>query len=794
MPRAYEDLGLLFVCGKRPVTLNSMFRVADREILMLTVSGANHTVLPEGDHHSGHAAPAVLQDSSPQKENPYANVAHLQQTAQQQQQQPCTQVQQPPAQQQQQQQQQVVLPPPPPATPTHRLAEAVLPAYRPSPDYETVMRQRMERMAQQHQQNLERINNAANIANIARAQVYSQPETMAYSQPEMGGNYIQPQSVYVNGFVEVDGVSIPNLSYRPVDRTNSLIIQPTYSTPELSSRGLSPGQMSTSENMITEALINHYRPPPPYRGNSNSTPDLAASQTPRSNLSNSPDLVSRRNINLSNAQLVDQSQFDQSVENLALEVHNLQLSQQMVSNTRLTDESSRSSGHSGSFHKDFLYRTRSDPAQQPPQGSEQVLVSTNPQLAVFAGGQVDTTNQPMLHGHQHAQPTGITTTNVQQQQVVTAVTTNNVQQLLQQPQATTIQTQLLQPNQAGTMQQQLLQQQQQQPQSQAGANLPSAMVHYQLQQAQPQNQQQMQQQELLLQYQLQVQQHQQQQLENQLLQQNLLHQTKPPPDYNEHMAQQQRQQQLQHQMQQTPQSTPQHQHMQHSVPIAQAQQQHTMQTPQSTQQQQQHQAAAEQATPARHSVHLQQPPLDLHDTPLLQKLQQEQPQITVTHDPDYVNLMSVSIGIDNPNYNPGATPSSAAPAAAVAASGPSLSVLVPPASSPSGSLQEENHYDTIDCLDNSKLPTAGAGSSPGSAAASVISHSKTSSLVSHSKTSSLDTSSLSYTSSMTEEVRISLCFRLPSAYHAHCFSRCEWKEGKLVAFEQMFDTSQDIGA
>ena len=716
------------------------------------LSGANNTVLPDSEYYgTQQGTPTPMQDPIP-RENLYANVANLQQVAQQQQhlQQQQQQQQQQSGQMHLQQGQQTVIHPLPPSNPTPRFPDKNLPAYRPSPDYETVMRRRMERMAQQHQQNIERMKNTANLANIAHAQVYNQPETMAYSQPEMGGNFIQPQSVYVNGFVEINGMNIPNLTYRPVDRTNSLIIQPTYSTPELSSQGLSPSQMSTSENMITEALINQYRPPPPYRGNSNSTPDLAASQTTRSNLSNSPDLVSRRNINLSNAQLVDQSQLDQSVENLALEVHNLQLSQQMASNPRLTDESSRSSGHSGSFHKDFVYRTRSDPMQQPILNPDQIIMTqnhANPQLAVFAGGQMDANNQQvMLHSHhQHTQPPGITASNVQPQQVVTTITTNNMQQqILQQPQTTNIQTQLLQQNQANNMQQQLLQQ----AQSQTGTNLTSAMVHHQLQQQQQNQQQsqQQQQQELLLQYQLQVQQH-QQQLENQLMQQSLLHQTKPPPDYNEHMAQQRQQQQQQQQQQQiqhsiqTPQSAPQQQHVQH-----------TPQTPQFTPQQPN--VTTEQQT--RHSFNLQQVDLDLHDTPLLQKLQQEQPQITVTHDPDYVNLMSVSIGgIDNPNYNPGAG-SVTTGSGSLPSSGPSLSVLVPPAGSPSDSMQEENHYDTIDCLDSSKLP---AGSSPSNMSgagdtSSYLSHSKNNTIVSHAKSSSLDTSSLSYTSSMTEEVGI----------------------------------------
>ena len=119
-----------------------------------------------------------MQDPIP-RENLYANVAHLQQVAQQQQhlqQQQQQQQQQQSGQMHLQQGQQTVIHPPPSSTPTPRFPDKNLPAYRPSPDYETVMRRRMERMAQQHQQNIERMNNAANLANIAHAQVYNQPE------------------------------------------------------------------------------------------------------------------------------------------------------------------------------------------------------------------------------------------------------------------------------------------------------------------------------------------------------------------------------------------------------------------------------------------------------------------------------------------------------------------------------------------------------------------------------------------------------------------------------------------
>ncbi len=211
------------------------------------------------------------------------------------------------------------------------MTAAKLPAYRPTPDYESVMRQRMERMAQSPN-HLEQINN---VTNLSHAQVYAHPEAMAYSQPEIGyaHHYLNQHNVYANGYIDI---THPHLSYhRPIDRSESLIIQPTYSTPELNSHGLS---FSTSENMISEALLNQYRPPPPYPRNyqrtraSSSTPDLAT-QTMRINANSSPDLVSRKN--LSNAQLVHQSHLDQSVENLAFEAHSLHLSEQQLHDTSM---------------------------------------------------------------------------------------------------------------------------------------------------------------------------------------------------------------------------------------------------------------------------------------------------------------------------------------------------------------------------------------------------------------------------------------------------------------------------
>ena len=212
---------------------------------------------------------------------------------------------------------------------------AALPSYRESPDYETLMRQRREQLMLEQQQQQQQQHVVANttlaLSNLGSAQIYSQPE-MAYSQPEIRkppsySQYMSPTarynnpSLYANAFIDNAGqIQYRTVDSRPVDRTSSLIIHPTYSTPELS-QGL-PNHMSTSENLLSEALYNQYKPPPPYPRPSSSTPDLA-SQTARVNINQSPDLVSRRHLN--NTALMAQSHLDQSVENLTLDAIQLDL-------------------------------------------------------------------------------------------------------------------------------------------------------------------------------------------------------------------------------------------------------------------------------------------------------------------------------------------------------------------------------------------------------------------------------------------------------------------------------------
>ncbi|XP_052058898.1 tyrosine-protein phosphatase non-receptor type 21-like isoform X1 [Mytilus californianus] len=169
--------------------------------------------------------------------------------------------------------------------------QAMLPAYRPSPSYDQVMRHRVQQQK----------------GNISNSQMYSAPqENITYSHPDIGSdvsNYSRQESDYVNSetihnynnntlYANVFQEEKQNyMQYR--ERTSNLIIQPTYSSPELT--GL-PQEYPT-ENIFHDPLPFQYKPPPPYPRTSSSTPDLAV-QTTRTNVSDSPDLISRKNMGL----------------------------------------------------------------------------------------------------------------------------------------------------------------------------------------------------------------------------------------------------------------------------------------------------------------------------------------------------------------------------------------------------------------------------------------------------------------------------------------------------------------
>ncbi|KAK3093212.1 hypothetical protein FSP39_012733 [Pinctada imbricata] len=217
----------------------------------------------------------------------------------------------------------------------------VLPEYRPSPSYEDVMRQRMAHqqhathnqqpmqqhvapqpatlqgqqltaMPGQHQHQIVR-SDPPSYPSPSDLPVYGQrslPPDVTFNQEspymnsETVANYVN-NTMYANVYQEQKA---NYLHYSHSDRTPNVVMHPTHSSPDLNSNGYP--QSFTTDNVIQDALPFQYKPPPPYPMASNSTPDLAV-QTVRSNVSDSPDLVSRKNLGLSGAGL------NQSFENLA---------------------------------------------------------------------------------------------------------------------------------------------------------------------------------------------------------------------------------------------------------------------------------------------------------------------------------------------------------------------------------------------------------------------------------------------------------------------------------------------
>ncbi|KAK2166271.1 hypothetical protein LSH36_40g09000 [Paralvinella palmiformis] len=116
------------------------------------------------------------------------------------------------------------------------------------------------------------------------------------------------------------------------ERTSSLIIYPTYASPDVTQKSSLPNAsvFSTSDHILNDFGF-HYKPPPPYPRPTSSTPDLA-SQTMRAKKTNSPDLISRRSIHSTG--LMIESFLDQSVENLAIDAQKITLNQQMAAQSK----------------------------------------------------------------------------------------------------------------------------------------------------------------------------------------------------------------------------------------------------------------------------------------------------------------------------------------------------------------------------------------------------------------------------------------------------------------------------
>ncbi|XP_026173889.1 tyrosine-protein phosphatase non-receptor type 14 [Mastacembelus armatus] len=202
--------------------------------------------------------------------------------------------------------------------PSHRHSTIIAPSYRPTPEYDAVMRQKRRMLPAHHDLHSQSLRSL----NISNACAYRQPEALVYSQPEM-----RERGPY-HGLGPNPGPYTPQISYsKPVSHgphqggpANSQgpchspcvnggggsgsgsgggvgsSISHTVSTPELANtkqQGTSAGTYAATANMLRNHMS---RPPPPYPSSSfrpaNSTPDLA-SHRHRCIGGSSPELVTR---------------------------------------------------------------------------------------------------------------------------------------------------------------------------------------------------------------------------------------------------------------------------------------------------------------------------------------------------------------------------------------------------------------------------------------------------------------------------------------------------------------------
>ncbi|XP_012940098.1 tyrosine-protein phosphatase non-receptor type 21 [Aplysia californica] len=221
------------------------------------------------------------------------------------------------------------LTPTPDGEPLYVNRSALLPAYRPSPDYDMVMQQRIihHHHHQQQQQQGQGQTHFEELTppHLGASQVYVHPDGMAYSQPEISqmtaayrdehGNYANMEALrsyghYANIFQDDHNF----YQGRGADRGNNLAVHPTYSSPELNTElHHQPEAFAASEFSAQEALAYHFRPPPPYPRTSSSTPDLAGQASAIHELPE-PHLVETAGPH----DFVTQSRLDRSVDDLSV--------------------------------------------------------------------------------------------------------------------------------------------------------------------------------------------------------------------------------------------------------------------------------------------------------------------------------------------------------------------------------------------------------------------------------------------------------------------------------------------
>ncbi|KAM8920984.1 tyrosine-protein phosphatase non-receptor type 21 isoform 2-T2 [Pelodytes ibericus] len=165
--------------------------------------------------------------------------------------------------------------------PSHRHSALIPPSYRPTPDYETVMRQLNRGMIHSEHQS-----HSMRNLNIGNSYAYSRPAALVYSQPEIRDHtqFASPQS---NHYPFNMNYSFHSQSPYPYQAERRPVVG-AVSVPELTNVQLQAQDYTASNIMKTQV----YRPPPPYPypRPANSTPDLTRHHASSSN----PDLITRR--------------------------------------------------------------------------------------------------------------------------------------------------------------------------------------------------------------------------------------------------------------------------------------------------------------------------------------------------------------------------------------------------------------------------------------------------------------------------------------------------------------------
>ena len=175
------------------------------------------------------------------------------------------------------------------------IVQSRVPAYRPAPDYDSVMQQRL--LSQYYP---------------SYVHPYLGPDCTSFSQPD-----IYQHSAMV-GQWNVGGAGMPAMTVQGghvVDRAGSLVIQPE-------AVGVVRHASAAGSIMPRAGQYLYYRVPPPYPRQSSSTPDLASPTKHGLIVAHGGGVDPQPRYLMHGAV---QSQFDESLENIAAEVQQLQV-------------------------------------------------------------------------------------------------------------------------------------------------------------------------------------------------------------------------------------------------------------------------------------------------------------------------------------------------------------------------------------------------------------------------------------------------------------------------------------